>query len=318
MGRIINIGIIGAGIVAERIIKAIERSGRGRVIGVYDTNNSRLEYIVNTYNIPTVDNYNVLLENKDIDLIYLAVPPKYHYPISMDIISAKKHLLCEKPLANSTKEAREMYEAAEEKGILHAMNFPTVYTSSFLKLESLIREGHIGNLRRIELHGYFKQWPRAWQQTEWIASKEQGGFVREIFTHFVQMIQRMFGEITNINSIIEEGQDPLAAEVGLIATASLVGGVPVLLNGFSNIGIEDNLSLNIYGTEGMLSLVNWRELWTSNKEVTRKKLDVAENDHLVELLGEVFNAVDGKNSNLVTFKEGYKAQLVIEKLLGRE
>ena len=318
MKDIINIGIIGAGIVGERIIKAISRHERTRVAGIHDVNLERLEFISKEYGITTVKDYKELVSDKEIDLIYLAVPPKYHHPIAMDIIAAGKHFLCEKPLANSTEEAREMFEKGEEKGMVHAINFPTVYTPAFKRLNTLLEEGFVGKLRRVELHGYFKQWPRPWQQTDWISSREQGGFVREVFTHYVQMLQSMLGKMKDIATQVQYPEDPSLCETGIIATAMLQDNTPVLFNGFSGIGMEESLSLNIYGTEGTLSLTNWRELWISKAEGKKERVQLEDSDHLVELLDEVLKAIDGKTSRIVSFKEGYEAQTVIERLLDRE
>ena len=317
MERTINIGIIGAGIVGERLIKAIQRHGRTTVAGICDVNLDRLAFISKEYHIPTVTDYKELIQSEDVDIIYLAVPPKYHYAIAMDIIRAKKHFLCEKPLANSIAEAKEMYEEAENHGRVHAINFPTVYTPAYKKLGDLVGEGFLGKLRRIELHGYFRQWPRPWQQTDWIATREQGGFVREVFTHYVQMIQSLFGAMGNIHTNIQYPQDQTMCETGIIATAALKDGTPVLLNGFSDVGIEESLSLNIYGSEGTLSLVNWRELWASKGSGKKERIQLEESDHLVELLSEVIQAMKGGSSRVVTFKEGYEAQIVIERLLDR-
>lgn len=318
MEKVINIGIIGAGVVGERVIKALQKHTRARISGIYDVDLDRLKLISNQYNIPTVKDYKDLIENNHIDMIYLAVPPKYHHPIAMEIIRAKKHFICEKPLANTTDEAREMFEAAEEQGMIHAMNFPAIYGQGFIKLQTMLEEGFIGKLRRVELHTYFKQWPRPWQQNNWIATREQGGFVREVFTHYVQMIQMMLGKLADFQVSIQYPEDSAACETGIIATAALDDGTPVLLNGFSDIGMEENLSLTFYGTEGTLSLVNWRELWVATKETAKTKVDIPDNDPLVDLLHEVFKAVDGEPARIVNFKEGYEVQRAIEILLGRE
>jgi len=318
MDKKMNIGIIGAGVVGERLINAVKRHPHGNIKGIYDVNMQRLEEMSVKYNIPTAKSYHELLEDKDIDIIYLAVPPKYHYPIAIDIIKSNKHFLCEKPLANSSEEAREMYEGVERSKVVNGMNFPTVYTSAFKKLKSLLEEGFIGDLLRVEVKGYFTHWPRLWQQNDWIASREQGGFVREVFTHFVQMIQNLFGEITNITSFIEYPEDESMCETGIIAKANIKGSIPVLFNGFSNVGMKEDLSFTIYGTKGTISLVDWRELWISNKDIKPEKLELVNNDHLVELLDEFFKAINGEKANLVTFKEGYEVQKVIEKLLLRE
>jgi predicted dehydrogenase len=318
MEKLINIGIIGAGGVGERFLQALQRHPRAKVVGIYDTNNERLDYISNKYKVPSVNQYQELLDNKDIELVYLAVPPKYHHDIAIDIIKANKHIICEKPLANSIEEAKEMMETAEKHNIVHAMNFPTVYSPAFKKLSSLLEDGFIGKLQRVELHTYFEQWPRAWQQNNWISSREQGGFVREVFSHYIQITQRLFGDITDINTSIIYPEDQLLCETSIIATASLADNVPVLLNGFHHIGMEEKLSYTLYGTEGTISLVNWRELWVSSRGEKQVMVELPANDSLVELIEDVFNAMEGKDSNRVTFEGGYDVQVAIEKLLDRE
>ncbi|WP_425449545.1 Gfo/Idh/MocA family protein [Dethiothermospora halolimnae] len=318
MNKTINIGIIGVGIVGERFIKALNRHGRANILGIYDTNKDRLQDISNKYNLKIVNSYKELLKNEDINIIYLAVPPKYHYSIGMDIIESNKHFICEKPLANSINEAKEMYEKAEDNNIIHAMNFPTVYTQAFKKMNSLLKQEYIGELRRIELNTYFEEWPRFWQKTNWIDTREQGGFVREVFTHYVQLIQMIFGKIKDVDTNIEYPKDSLSCETGIMARASLTSGEPILLNGFSNIGMKENIALTLYGTEGTISLENWRELWVSSKGKRKERLDFKEHDHLVELIDEVCKRIDGKASNVITFKDGYNAQIIIEKLLDRD
>ncbi|KAB3531083.1 Gfo/Idh/MocA family protein [Alkaliphilus serpentinus] len=316
MNQRIKVGIIGVGIVGERFIKALQSHERAHILGIYDTNGERLSYISEKYQLNTVGDYKEILDDNEIDLIYLAVPPKYHHPIGMEIINAGKHFICEKPLANSVEEAEAMWQGAKGKGIVNAINFPTVYTSAFKKMKALLEEGYIGHLRRVELKGYFQQWPRFWQQTDWIATREQGGFVREVFTHYAQILQSLYGRMENIHSTIEYPKDPLKSEDGIVATASFKDGTRVLINGLSDIGMKDHLALTLYGSKGVISLENWRELWLSSNEGGPNRLDIEDNNHLVELIDEVFKAIDQKPSHVVSFEEGYHAQIVIEKLLG--
>ena len=317
MKKMMNIGIIGAGVVAERIINAANKHPRGHVKAIYDIDADKLQEVTQKYDLQAVDSYKELLEDREIDIIYLAVPPKYHYPIAMDILETDKHFLCEKPLANSKDEARVMHEMVRNKDIVNAMNFPTVYTSAYTRIEELLREDFIGELIRIEFQGYFTTWPRAWQQNAWIDSREQGGFVREVVTHYVQMIQRLFGYIRGVESFIEYPEDPNLSETGLIALGD-VNDVPVLINAVTDVGMEEELSFNIIGDRGTISLKNWREVWTSKKDSKLKKQEIEEEDNLVNLLDNVFKAIDGEDATIVDFKEGYKTHKVIEQLLGNE
>ena len=313
----INIGIIGAGVVAERIINASNKNSRASIKGIYDIDSSKLKEITDKYSLQGVDSYQDLLEDKDIDIIYLAVPPKYHYPIALDILKTNKHFLCEKPLANSTEEAKEMYELVKDKDIVNAMNFPTIYNKAFEKMEELLREGFIGDLLRVEFQGYFTYWPRLWQQNNWISTREQGGFVREVVTHYIQMIQMLFGDIEELESCIEYPEDPKLSETSLIAVAK-VKGTQLLINAVADAGMEEDLSFNIIGSKGTLYLKNWREVWSSTKDSEIKKLDIEADDHLVNLLDNIFKAIDGEEARIVDFEEGYKAHRIIEQILGNE
>lgn len=310
-----NIGIIGAGLVGERLINAIIRNPRGTIKGINDVNEVRLKEVVDKYDLVAVKSYHELLNDQEIDMIYLAVPPKYHFPIARDIIDSKKHFLCEKPLANSTEEAKEMYEGVTQNNLVNGMNFPTAYTPAFKEMQRLLEAGFIGELLRIELKGAFTHWPRLWQQNDWIATKEQGGFVKEVFTHFIQIIQRFFGEIQDIHSCIEYPEASDQSEKGIIALGKVKGDIPVLFNGLTDVGMKEELAFTIYGDQGTISLRDWHELWTSTKETNLEKVALDSNDHLVDLLDELFKAIEGKDANLVTFKEGYQAQKVIDQLL---
>lgn len=310
-----NIGIIGAGLVGERLINAIDRHPLGNVKGIYDVDNKRLKEITDQYHLKGVTSYHELLEDPEIDIIYLAVPPKYHYPIALDIIESKKHFLCEKPLANSTEEAKKMYEGVTKHRLVNGMNFPTAYTPAFKKLEQLLEEGYIGELLRIELKGSFTHWPRLWQQNEWIASREQGGFVKEVFTHFIQLIQRCFGEIQDIQSFIEYPENSSRSEKGIIGIGKVKKQVAVLFNGLTDVGMKEELAFTIHGDRGSISLRDWHELWISTKDTEFERVNLDTNDHLVELLNQFFKAIQERQANLVTFKEGYAAQIVIDKLL---
>ena len=207
-----------------------------------------------------------------------------------------------------------MYELAEKKNIVCAMNFPTMYTKAYEKIEELLKEDFIGNLVRVEFQGYFTNWPRLLQQNNWISTKEQGGFVREVITRYIQITQRLFGDIENIVSFIEYPKDPAKSETSIIAKGE-VQGKQVLINAISDIGMKEDLSFKIFGSKGTIYLNNWRELWVSDGNGKMEKVEIEETSNLIKLLDNVFKSIDGKESNIVNFYEGYKTHKSIEGLL---
>ena len=317
MEEIFNIGIVGAGVVAERMINASGEHGRANVRGIYDINKEKLAKVSDKYNLGSYNSFEELLADDGLDIIYLAVPPKHHYPLALEIFKTGKHFLCEKPLANSTKEAREMAQLANEKGVVYGMNFPTIYRNGYKKIVELLENDFVGEVSRIEFQGYFRVWPRVWQQNPWVGSREQGGFTREVVTHYIQLMQSLFGELESVTSFITYPEDKNLSEDSLIAKSN-IGEIEVLINCISDIGMKEDLSFNIIGDKGVISLKNWNEVWISKGDENPRELKLDEADRSVGLLDNFFKRIDGEEAEIVDFSEGYKVHKVVEELLGNE
>src|SRR6185437_14002349 len=143
--------------------------------------------------------------------------------------------------------------------VLTAMHFPLMYSPSVRHMMKLVESGALGKVLRIELNAYFPHWPRPWQKNPWIASREQGGFTREVFPHFLQLMYRMFGQVSITSHETVYPLDETLAETGVLAIGKTEKQIPVLLNGVTGIGQEEQLSYTVYGTEGVLKLRNWSE-----------------------------------------------------------
>ncbi|HLO12215.1 MAG TPA: Gfo/Idh/MocA family oxidoreductase [Pseudoneobacillus sp.] len=312
----IKVGVIGLGAIGERVLNKFLQNSLTDVVAVCDVSDERLNSIKEKFNIPnTYKDYNEMLQDESISLVYLAVPPKYHHRIALDVIAAKKHLLCEKPLANSIEEAKEMAEAAEDAKIVNAINFPMPYSNVFQRFKEKITNGEIGKVNRVEVQMHFTTWPRSWQQNDWIASREQGGFIREVGPHYIQMVQEVFGELKNINTFVDYPENPALCEKGFISRMELEDGTTVLFNGLSGIGQKEHISFKVYGDKGTVEITNWSVLSVSEGEdaPTVYPLQRAEE---VELVSELVKAINGENAQLVTFNDGLKVQNVLEQLLG--
>ncbi|MGG1658207.1 Gfo/Idh/MocA family protein [Brevibacillus sp. NRS-1366] len=312
-----NVGVIGAGVMGERMMNAMRTHEKFRVAAVSDVSAERAQEAAKlSEDVPWYTDYKLLLEKEELDVIYLAVPPKFHHAIALDVLAHKKHLLCEKPLANSLAEAEEMLAAAKEAGVIHAMNFPLYYQAIFPQLRSRLEE--LGTIRRIDILTHFHQWPRPWQQTPWLSGREQGGFIREVLPHFTHLTYALFGDVEVVRSEVEYPADPAACETGVSAYLRLADGTPVTINGLAGIGHQEHLDYRIYGTEGTLSVVNWANLFVGGNGDAPVPVEIAPFDRLSLLLDELATAIDGGEARLVTFETGVKVQKVLEALLGHE
>jgi len=314
-------GVIGLGIVSERIIGQFESQGDIAVVAVCDVATARVESYVKTHaGVAGFGDYKALLDVPDLDLVYVATPPAFHSDIVCAALNAGKHVLCEKPLANSLAEAEQMLAVARASGKVHALHFPLQYSAAVQEFEALYQSGFLGELRRVEVVMHFPEWPRPWQQNAWVGGRNQGGYTLEVGVHFIQSVQRVFGPIADVVAEMTWPENPEACEVGVLATGTLPAvpstvPVRVLFNGLSQAGGKERVELNAYGTEGTLELHNWSILKAGKRGETPAV--VASRDGQAggsTLVDNLVHALQGKAATLCDFQIGYDAQRVLEAL----
>ncbi|SFB13788.1 Predicted dehydrogenase [Bacillus sp. cl95] len=315
---VLNIGVIGVGGVGEKVMKAFIEHPETIVKGVYDVSKERALEIAEKYDVVNFEKCEELFKQEDIDLIYIAVPPKYHHRFVMEAIQHDKHVFCEKPLASNLEEAQEMQREAEQRGLLTSINFPTIHKQEFKMIEKLLHENFIGDLRRVEVHCHFQDWPRPWQKNAWISSREQGGFTREVLPHYIQMIQMLFGDIKIVHKTVEYALDSSKCETGMIAFGEVNEGVHILLHGSVNLGMSEKLQFTIYGTEGSMSLVDWSQLWISRKGQRPEKMELPAENHIHAFIDQLVKSFKGEEARIVSFKDGCAVQAVLDDLLIQE
>ncbi len=126
-----------------------------------DCDEENLRFAGERYNIPEerrFTDYTELLD-KDIDIVTVAVPDQLHKKISCDFLKAGKHVLCEKPLALTREDLKEIIEAADKAGSKFMVGQICRFTPSFIKAKEIVSSGVIGDIYFIEseyAHDYMK------------------------------------------------------------------------------------------------------------------------------------------------------------------
>src|SRR4051794_16571163 len=168
-----------------------------------------------------------LIARDDIDLIDVCTPGDTHAEITLAALAAGKHVLCEKPLANSVAEAREMTTAAEQaqaRGIRTMCGFNYRRVPAVELMRRLVAAGRIGTIRHVRAV-YLQDWivdpefPLVWRLRKEVAGS---GALGDIGAHIVDMTQFVTGQsITSVSALTETfvRSRPLPAEsTGLSAS----------------------------------------------------------------------------------------------------
>ncbi|MBT2662094.1 Gfo/Idh/MocA family oxidoreductase [Bacillus sp. ISL-45] len=310
----LKVGVIGLGAIGQRLIKGFQTHPEMEIAAICDAMKERaMETAAELGGVPAYLDHQEMLENTELDLVYVAVPPKFHHTVAADVLAKGIHILCEKPLANSVEEAESLLKLAQDAGVVHAMNFPLNYSAGSKTFERLIRNNYVGKLRRVYLKMHFPQWPRQWQQNAWVASKEQGGYVLEVGVHFIQQLQKIFGSLEVKDVQIQFPEDPHASENAILAILKLKDGTPVLIDGMSQIAGKEEIEFTAFGEEGTLSLLNWGQLAGGKlgEDILPLEADNTLEDSLVDHL---VKAIKGEEATIIDFAAGYEAQVVLEQL----
>ncbi|MBD1542896.1 Gfo/Idh/MocA family oxidoreductase [Arthrobacter sp. IA7] len=165
-----------------------------------------------------------LIERDDIDLIDICTPGDTHAEIAAAALEAGKHVLCEKPLANSVDEAERMTvvaEAAAERGVYTMCGFSYRRTPALALAKRMVEEGRLGTIRHVRAQ-YLQDWlsdenaPMTWRLDK---SKSGSGSLGDIGAHSIDAAQWITGQkITGVSALLETfvPERPLAGDlVGL-------------------------------------------------------------------------------------------------------
>ena len=161
-----------------------------------------------------------LLERDDVDLIDICTPGDTHAEMAVAALEAGKHVLCEKPLANSVAEAEVMAAAAEAagaRGVLAMVGFTYRRVPALTLARELVAEGRIGTVRHVRAQ-YLQDWIADEQAPlSWRLDRERAGSgaLGDIGAHIVDLTQFITGErITGVSGLLETfvHERPVASE----------------------------------------------------------------------------------------------------------
>ncbi|MFF2481763.1 Gfo/Idh/MocA family protein [Paenibacillus sp. NPDC058071] len=152
-----------------------------------------------------VTDWRELIARDDIDLIDINAPSDAHKEIAIEAAKAGKHLFCEKPLALSLADSREMLAAAEEAGVKHMVGFSYRFAPAVKLAKKLIEEGRIGRIYHFRAT-FLQDWimdpefPLVWRLQKEIAGSGSHG---DLGAHLIDMARYLAGEIKDVVGVSE-------------------------------------------------------------------------------------------------------------------
>jgi predicted dehydrogenase len=315
-----RIGILGLGIMGERMLRNMRDHSAFTIAAAWDPSAAALDRLSQLAPAArAAADPAALVADPAVDCVYIASPPAAHLGHAHLAFDHGKAVFCEKPLATDLAAARAAVERVERERRMAAINFPYAAAPAVRAIASGLKSGELGPIERVEIEVAFARWPRAWQDgAQWLTFRREGGFVREVLSHFVFLTQRLLGPLRLRDARVDYPGDGSAAETAITARLE-AGVVPVTLSGRVGGDVADFNRCIIRGRNGAFELHDWYSL---RRRINGSWLDIdfgegatdRERSYRAQL-----DALDamlaGRPHTLPSFREGLAVQECIEAML---
>jgi predicted dehydrogenase len=253
----LTIGIVGAGAFAAFASKAFLQVPGIKVVAVADTNSTSARQLADELSAKAYSDYESLLRDRSISLVYVSTPPFLHYSQSKAALLAGKHVICEKPAALKSAEAEELASLAGSRQLLYVVNLMQRYNPLFSIVRDIVNEKVLGEF----LHGFFENYasdgnlePDHWF---WDEAKSGGIFI-EHAVHFFDLFSGWLGK----GEVIHAAQWHRPGTKRKIndrvqSTVNYPLGPVTFYHGFDQPKVLDRQEMRLQFERGDLSLFEW-------------------------------------------------------------
>ncbi|WP_342644735.1 Gfo/Idh/MocA family oxidoreductase [Mucilaginibacter sp. CSA2-8R] len=207
--RKLNVALCGLGNYASALADGLQASLYCRLAGVVTGHPEKAREWKQKYNLPdkniyNYQNFDTIAANKDIDLVYVVLPNALHKEYTVRAARAGKHIICEKPMATSVQDCREMIAACQKAGVQLAIGYRLHYEPTHLEIKRLGQQKVFGQVRMIDAGLGYQTYdikeitnpPHINTATEWRLNKalSGGGPLMDLGIYCIQAARYIMGQ----------------------------------------------------------------------------------------------------------------------------
>jgi predicted dehydrogenase len=266
MAEPVRVGVVGTSWWADGFhLPNLASHPRAAITAICGRNRERADGLAQKYTIQHVfTDYQAMIASGKLDALVVVTPDASHYPITMAALDAGLHVLCEKTLALTAPQAREMYEKAEAAGLKHMVMFTWRFLPHFRYLRQLVEEGYVGRC----YHAHFRDQGGYGREAayQWRFDRQYGnGILGDLGSHMIDLARWYVGDIARVSGHLAtfvkrpgpEGQVLEAANDAALLALEFENGAQgtIHVSAVTDVGErEQDCQLALYGEAGSLEL----------------------------------------------------------------
>lgn len=196
-GPVLRVAIMGIGTYGNIVARALQASTKAKLVGVISGSPAKVKDWQTKYGIPdknvyNYDNFENIKNNPDIDAIYVIVPNFLHKPYVLRAAKTGKHIISEKPLGLTGKEAQEIVDGCKKAGVKLLVGYRMHFEPKNLEIIEMRKAGDFGKIKYFTGNGGF----RIGDPTQWRLDKAKagGGSMMDIGIYAINGARYMIGE----------------------------------------------------------------------------------------------------------------------------
>ena len=320
-GKKLGWAIVGLGSLSiNQILPAFAKCEKSKVVAFVSghpdkANKLALRYGVSKKNIYNYQNYDSIQDNPDVDVIYIVLPNGMHAEYTVRGLQAGKHVLCEKPMANTPAECQQMVDAGRKADRKLMIAYRCRYEPFNREAIRIAQSGDLGPTQMILADAGFKAGdPSQWRLNKQLAG---GGSMMDIGIYALNATRYLTGqEPAEVNAMIYSTPgDPRFKEVEEHVNFQLRFPSGILANCSSSYGYFHQSHFRVMGTEARLCLdpATWYSglrMWIERDNTIEQK-DLPEVDHFATEMDHMSDCVMQNKQPLTPGEEGLRDLTII-------
>ena len=248
--------IWGCGAVSSIHADAITKIDGAILTGATDTNKTALDTFSKKYNVEAFAEAEQLLMSEKTDAVCICLPSGLHYTAALKCIEYKKHIVIEKPISLTSRQAGEIIEAAERNGVFVTVISQLRYSNSAKKIKELVDSGKLG---RITLgNAIMKYWrsPEYYRNSPWRGTWEMdgGGALMNQGIHGIDLLQYFMGRVVSVFAYSKTLVHDIQTEDTLTAVLEYENGAIGTVQATTSVSPGYGRRIEICGSEGSVVL----------------------------------------------------------------
>ncbi len=203
MNKLINFGVVGVGHIGKKHISCIESDPACNLVSVCDKKGLKYLHSIGLMQVDKIyySSLNQMLSNKKVDVVSICTPNYLHASMAIECLSKKKHVIIEKPMALTVKDAEKIMLKSHEvnKNVFCVMQNRFSPTIKWLK--DVIKSRRLGKINFVQANCFWNRNLKYYKQSDWHGKiMLDGGPLYTQFSHFIDIIYWLFGDFSKIDS----------------------------------------------------------------------------------------------------------------------